>query len=114
MSCIIDQAYILKTIINTTKVFLTKDDLELAKKVIKEVAKVKFEKFTIQFRQLGIINFNLILKEDTFVMADFPLKNNVEDLPPGEVLYTYIEDNKFNHSNNCEFTEFSRLINNIK
>lgn len=92
------------------KVQLEKFQIEYALIIFKELTKIRFIDFTMKITSLSILNINLLLEEESFLIMSFPLRNNVQDLEIGELLYTHTKDDEFKFSYDCKVNEMAEII----
>jgi len=79
--------------------------------IFNEVSKIKYEKFTIELTTYEVLNITLLIKDKKFVRMGFPLVNNIEGLPSGNVLYTYLENSKIKGSANTTVERLAEKVN---
>lgn len=93
------------------------DDVELSAKIeaaLSEISKLNYDKAAIELTVFKILNVSLkIDAKDLFVKIGIPLTDNVQDLPSGEVLYTYARNNQIVDSDNTTLKELAEEIDQL-
>lgn len=93
------------------------NDKELSSKIdeaLTEISKLNYDRAAVELTVFKILNVSLKIDlKNLFVKIGIPLINNVEDLPSGEVLYTYARNNQIVDSENTTLCEMAEEINRL-